>query len=152
MKQRNLNRIFETVIGGALMLILAFLIVSKAVQAGAEVKIPEAPQVQTAQEVQEEREQFYMEWSNGEGELIDIESFELAPRGKELNVIYSEYKSQGEYLKIFNNGSFAYVDQVNNIYEFTPAECGDWNYSFNNESELERMISAYKSIYEKGYY
>lgn len=97
-------------------------------------------------------ENFYIEWSNGQGENILLDSFDSVKRGDKLEVVYSEYKTPQEYLIIFNNGSFVYVDEVAGVYSFTPVELGDWDCELQNMEQLQKIVMTYKSIYETGYY
>ncbi|NFH01607.1 hypothetical protein FC831_15295 [Clostridium botulinum] len=63
----------------------------------------------------------------------------------EFNILDSYTTEDNGQLTEYSDGSFAYVDTFNNIYEFTPTSLGDWNYSFDNIGDLNKCILSYAS-------
>lgn len=73
-------------------------------------------------------------------------------QSQELKVIatYTEsskdfYIEEGEYIQEFSDGSFSVINKLNNQYEFTASCLGDWNFSANDQQDLNNIINIYKS-------
>ncbi|OSA95754.1 UNVERIFIED_ORG: hypothetical protein B2H93_04850 [Clostridium botulinum] len=70
---------------------------------------------------------------------------EVVNNSLEFNIVDNYTKENGGKITDYSDGSFAYTDTVNNIYEFTPTSLGDWNYSFDNIEDLNKCILSYAS-------
>ena len=58
--------------------------------------------------------------------------------------IVNEYKTPSNNIVVeFNDGSSYVINKKNNLYEFYPAELGDWSITANNKKELENIIKTY---------
>lgn len=62
-----------------------------------------------------------------------------------ITITETIYKEDIGLITEYSDGSFSCVNAVKGIFEFTPVECGDWNYTFNDESEMLAMIDRYKA-------
>ncbi|WP_252225325.1 MULTISPECIES: hypothetical protein [unclassified Clostridium] len=62
-----------------------------------------------------------------------------------FNIVDTYTKSDNSQITNYSDGSFAYIDTVNNIYEFTPVSLGDWNYNLDNIEDLNNCILSYAS-------
>lgn len=51
-----------------------------------------------------------------------------------------------------SDNSFAIYNETTNLYSFTPASMGDWDYKLNNKTELDNIIATYISIANNGTY
>lgn len=69
-----------------------------------------------------------------------------------IEVVEVEYKPNGAIIEVYNNGSYSYIDEINNIYKFTAMEFGDWSHEVSSREDLENLVNTYKSIKQYGYY
>ena len=54
-------------------------------------------------------------------------------------------KADNSIITDYTDGSFAYMDKVNNKYEFTANCLGDWDIQADNKEDLNNIVSIYKS-------
>ena len=67
---------------------------------------------------------------------------------KIITTVSQQYKDNGGLITEYSNGSWSYIDDENDIYEFYPTELGDWSYSCGSIEELNNLLEDYKYHYE----
>lgn len=136
-----------------ILLMLICLLVGEVV--GSSQKPTTAEATITAEEQQDKsthKEDYSIFWSDGNQYIITLDILNDIHSSEKIYPIYVNYHSQTEFYEVLNNGSFAYVNEDEKIYSFTPAELGDWNYNVNNLEDLNNLIDTYVSIHNNGYY
>lgn len=74
---------------------------------------------------------------------------EVVNADKVFNITSYEFKEDGSQITNYNDGSFAYINNVTGEYEFTPCMfLGDWNYSCKDINDLNNLISDYKNAHD----
>lgn len=69
------------------------------------------------------------------------------------SVVKSKSEKGGKTVITLWNDSFVAYNVAKNYYEFTPIECGDWNYELDNIKDLENLVKTYVNInYYNGEY
>ena len=102
----------------------------------------------------------YYEFINNEGyynvgddvildvQVIDNE-IEVVNADKIFNIVSYEFKEDGSQITNYNDGSFAYINNVTGEYEFTPCMfLGDWNYNCKDINDLNSLILDYKEAHD----
>ena len=56
---------------------------------------------------------------------------------------YSFYAENNGMWYILKDGSWVFINEEKNIYEFAPACMGDWSYELDNLLQLSRCVSTY---------
>lgn len=51
-----------------------------------------------------------------------------------------------------SDGSYAIYNEAKSLYTFTPSALGDWDYTLNNKTELDNIITTYINIANTGTY
>lgn len=62
------------------------------------------------------------------------------------------YLDNGDIAIELSDGSYAIYNDSTNLYTFTPAILGDWDYTLNNKTELDNIITTYINIANTGTY
>lgn len=90
----------------------------------------------------------------GDEVILDVQvdndgEIEVVNADKVFNIISYEFKEDGSQITNYNDGSFAYINNVTGEYEFTPCMfLGDWNYSCSSIEDLNNLILDYKKAHD----
>ena len=90
----------------------------------------------------------------GDDVVLDIQvdndgEIEVVNADKVFNITSYEFKKDGSQITNYNDGSFAYINNVTGEYEFTPCMfLGDWNYNCKDINDLNNLISDYKNAHD----
>ena len=103
----------------------------------------------------------YYEFINNEGYynvgddvILDVQvdndgEIEVVNADKVFNITSYEFKEDDSQITTYNDGSFAYINNVTGEYEFTPCMfLGDWNYNCKDINDLNNLISDYKNAHD----
>ena len=90
----------------------------------------------------------------GDDVILDVQvdndgEIEVVNSDKIFNIVSYEFKKDGSQITNYNDGSFAYINNVTGEYEFTAVNfLGDWNYNCSSIEDLNSLILDYKESHD----
>ena len=134
--RKELEKVMLVVVVGVVMMIVGLMIGAKNNEVEKIVEVPFEKIVKEVVETPIENVEIEYMWYQ-EGGVQEIDGFHL---------------DDSDMLVMLTDGSYAICNGQKNTYMFQPVNLGDWDYTVENEQQLENIIKTYLSMKNTGLY
>lgn len=134
--RKELEKVMLVVVVGVVMMIVGLMIGAKNNEVEKIVEVPVEKIVKEVVETPIENVEIEYMWYQ-EGGVQEIDGFHL---------------DDSDMLVMLTDGSYAICNGQKNTYMFQPVNLGDWDYTVENEQQLENIIKTYLSMKNTGLY
>ncbi len=134
--RKELEKVMLVVVVGVVMMIVGLMIGAKNNEVEKIVEVPVEKIVKEVVETPIENVEIEYMWYQ-EGDVQEIDGFHL---------------DDSDMLVMLTDGSYAICNGQKNTYMFQPVNLGDWDYTVENEQQLENIIKTYLSMKNTGLY
>ena len=134
--RKELEKVMLVVVVGVVMMIVGLMIGAKNNEVKKIVEVPVEKIVKEVVETPIENVEIEYMWYQ-EGGVQEIDGFHL---------------DDSDMLVMLTDGSYAICNGQKNTYMFQPVNLGDWDYTVENEQQLENIIKTYLSMKNTGLY